>query len=675
MDMTLVEVTNKVQQLRYEINEHNYRYYVLDEPSIPDAEYDRLLRELQELEATYPELISPDSPTQRVGAAPASAFQAVTHKLPMLSLDNAFSSEEVMAFDKRIRERLKRTELVEYCCEPKLDGLAVSLLYENGKFIQAATRGDGYTGEDITNNIRTIRSIPLVLRQQNFPKLLEVRSEVYLAKKDFYALNAYAAEKGEKVFANPRNAAAGSLRQLDARITAQRHLKIFCYGVGYIEKGVLPDNHYAILQQLKDWGFPVTQHLQLAKNIEDCLHYYQSIEQQRQRLPFEIDGVVYKVNSIALQQQLGFVSRAPRWAIAHKFAAQEEITQVETVEFQVGRTGTLTPVARLKPVFVGGVTVSNATLHNMDEVARKDVRVGDTVIVRRAGDVIPEIVSVIQEKRLPNSEPISLPAQCPVCDSDVIKPEGEAAARCMGGLYCAAQRKEAIKHFASRKAMNIEGLGDKLVEQLVELNLIKNVAGIYALTQTQLENMERMGKKSAANLCEAIENSKKTTLPRFIYSLGIREVGEATALNLANYFQQLDALMQADEIILQAVPDIGPIVAANIAAFFQQEHNQEIIAKLLQAGIHWPSVAKRVGQQSLTGQTFVLTGTLASMTREEATAKLQTLGAKVSGSVSAKTSYVVAGSDAGSKLTKAEKLGVKILDEKMFINFLNSFKA
>lgn len=666
-----VKILHKVEKLRTEIDEHNYRYYVLDAPIIPDADYDLLIRELQALEGQYPDLITPDSPTQRVGAAPATTFPPVTHKLPMLSLDNAFTIEELEAFDKRVHDRLKMNAAIEYCCEPKMDGLAVSLLYERGQLVRGATRGDGYTGEDITSNIRTIRSIPLKLYGQGYPKILEVRGEVYLAKQDFEQLNQEALSRNEKVFANPRNAAAGSLRQLDPRITAKRHLNIVCYGVGYVEEGQLPDKQSAVLQQLKKWGLPVTSLLQLAKGAEGCLSYYKSIEQQRAQLPYEIDGVVYKVNSINLQQQLGFVSRAPRWAVAHKFPAQEKLTQVEGIEFQIGRTGILTPVARLRPVIVGGARISNATLHNMDEVERKDVRVGDTVIVRRAGDVIPEIVGVVIEKRPLRTKHIKLPKQCPVCKSEVIKPEEDAAARCIAGLYCAAQRKEAIKHFASRKAMDINGLGDKLVDQLVEKKLIENIADLYQLDKEQLENLERMGSKSAEKLCEAIQESKVTTLPRFLYALGIREVGEATALNLAQHFRELNKLLQADEEILQGVTDIGPVVATNIAAFFRQSHNQEVINKLLSAGVHWPKeLVPAAGTQPLTGKTFVLTGTLTNMTREQATAELQKLGAKVSGSVSKKTAFVVAGSEAGSKLTRAEKLGITILDEQAFLQLL-----
>lgn len=666
-------VLNKIKKLREEIHHHNYRYYVLDDPSVSDAEYDRLMRELEKLETECPDLITPDSPTQRVGVTPSTAFQEVAHKIPMLSLENAFADEEVAAFDRRIHERLENDATIEYCCEPKMDGLAISLMYENGVLTQAATRGDGYTGEDVTANIRTIRAIPLHLQGKNYPKELEVRGEVYMSKKDFIALNKLADELGEKVFANPRNAAAGSLRQLDPKITSQRHLKFFCYGVGVIADHHVPKKQFELLTQLREWGLPVSNLIEVVQGVQGCIAYYQNIAKLREQLPFEIDGVVYKVNRFDLQKELGFVSRAPRWAVAHKFPAQEELTQIEMVEFQVGRTGTLTPVARLKPVFVGGVTVSNATLHNMDEVERKDIRVSDTVIIRRAGDVIPEVVSVVTAKRPTHAKKIVLPKHCPVCHSDVIKPEGEAAARCSGGLYCSAQRKEAIKHFASRKAMDIEGLGDKIIEQLTDEKLIKNVADIYMLTQTQLENLERMGAKSAQNLLEAITKSKKTTLQRFIYSLGIRDVGEATALNLAQHFGDLQKIMQADEETLQTVSDIGPVVAANVAAFFKQSHNLEVIERLIEYGLHWPAITPdSEGEKPLIGQTFVLTGTLESMKRDEATAALQKLGAKVSGSVSKKTSYVVAGSEAGSKLANAEKLGVKVLGEKDFLRILKS---
>ena len=660
----------RIAALREQINHHNYRYYVLDEPEIPDAAFDRLLRELQGLEAQHPALITPDSPTQRVGAAPISEFGEVTHSMPMLSLGNAFGEDEVTAFDRRIREGLELAE-VEYVAEPKLDGLAVSLRYEDGILVQAATRGDGVTGEDVTHNVRTIESIPLRLVGDGWPAILEVRGEIYMPKAGFAALNARARKKGEKEFANPRNAAAGSLRQLDPRITATRPLAIYCYGVGEVFDDVLPSQHDAVLKRLKTWGLRVSPEVRVVNGIQGLLDYYSGIAAKRDSLPYEIDGVVYKVNSLEQRETLGFVARAPRWAIAHKFPAQEEMTKVLDIEVQVGRTGAITPVARLAPVHVGGVMVSNATLHNEDEVKRKDVRVGDTVIVRRAGDVIPEVVSVVVSKRPQNTVPFEMPRQCPVCGSDVIKPEGEAVTRCSGGLYCGAQRKEAIKHFASRKAMDVDGLGDKLVEQLVDSNIIHDVADLFTLEQSTLVAMERMGDKSAANLIAALEKSKQTTFARFLFALGIRGVGEATAQTLALAFGDLEALQAASEERLQEVPDVGPVVAANIHAFFQQIHNREVIEKLLALGVSWPPVEKPAANaQPLTGQTFVLTGTLSSMSRSEGKKRIQALGAKVAGSVSKKTSCVVAGAEAGTKLTKAEQLGVKIIDEEAFLDLL-----
>ena len=654
----------RIEALRREIREHNYRYYVLDDPSVPDAEYDRLMRELEALEAEHPELVTPDSPTQRVGAEPADRFGEVRHALPMLSLANAFSEDDLHAFYKRIRDRLGIEDEIEFAAEPKLDGLAVSLLYEDGKLVRGATRGDGVTGEDITQNIRTIKTIPLALHGEDWPRLLEVRGEVYMPRKGFEALNARARERGEKTFVNPRNAAAGSLRQLDPRITAERPLAMFCYGVGKVEGAALPDRQSAILERLQDWGLRVCPERDVVTGPAGCLDYYRRIGAQRDRLPYEIDGVVYKVNRLDLQDDLGFVSRAPRWAIAHKFPAQEEITILRDVEFQVGRTGALTPVARLEPVFVGGVTVSNATLHNMDEIERKDVHIGDTVIVRRAGDVIPEVVGVVAERRPPDARPVTMPAECPVCGSEVVRAEGEAVARCSGGLYCGAQRKEAIKHFASRRAMDIEGLGDKLVDQLVEAGLVDHVDGIYRLTVEQVASLERMGEKSAQNLIHAIDKSRQTTLERFIFALGIREVGEATARALALHFGDLAPLMQADEEALQLVPDVGPIVARHVVSFFHQAHNREVIDRLLAAGIEWETIeVTPAAEQPLAGCTYVLTGTLESMTRDEAKARLMALGAKVSGSVSKKTTAVIAGAEAGSKLAKAEALGVTVLDE------------
>ncbi len=666
----------RINELRDSINYHNHRYYVLDDPEIPDAEYDRLLRELQQLEEQHPELITSDSPTQRVGAQPISAFGEVAHKVAMLSLGNAFEDEEVSAFDRRVREGLDTEKEIEYVAEPKLDGLAVSLRYEDGLLVQAATRGDGVTGEDVTHNVRTIESIPLKLIGNDWPAVLEVRGEIYMPKAGFEKLNERAREKGEKEFANPRNAAAGSLRQLDPRITATRPLTMYCYGVGEVALDTLPKQHDAILQQLKSWGLRVSPEVKVVQGVQGLLDYYQAIGDKRNALPYEIDGVVYKVNDLVQRDILGFVSRAPRWAIAHKFPAQEEMTRVLDIEVQVGRTGAITPVARLEPVYVGGVTVSNATLHNEDEVRRKDVRIGDTVIVRRAGDVIPEVVSVVLSKRPADTQSFTMPTHCPVCGSDVSREEGEAVARCDGGLYCGAQRKEAIKHFASRKAMNIDGLGDKLVEQLVDQGLIDDAADLFKLEQSQLSAMERMGEKSAANIITALEKSKNTTFARFLFALGIREVGEATAQTLALEFGNLDALMAASEEALQEVPDVGPVVAAHIHNFFQQTHNKDVIAKLLAAGITWPTVEKpKADAQPLAGQTYVLTGTLTSMSRSEGKERLQALGAKVAGSVSKKTNCVIAGAEAGSKLAKAESLGVEVLDEEGFLGLLERYES
>ncbi len=670
--MSSKSVQKEIEKLREQIDEHNYRYYVLDDPIISDAEYDALFLQLKKLEAAHPEFVTPDSPTQRIGAAPLKKFAEVQHAIPMLSLDNAFTDEDIRAFDQRIRDRLKTSATIEYCCEPKLDGLAVSIRYEKGHLVQAATRGDGATGEDVTENIKTIRMVPLKLRGEA-PRIVEVRGEVYIPLKGFERLNAQAEKKGEKIFANPRNAAAGSLRQLDSRITASRPLEIFCYGVGVVEGMKLPATQRGILQWLAEMGLRVSAFVEAVKGVEQCLDYYRRMGEQRDKLPFEIDGVVYKVNSLAEQEKLGFVTRAPRWAIAHKFPAQEATTTIEAVEFQVGRTGALTPVARLKPVHVGGVTVSNATLHNMDEIKRKDIHIGDIVMVRRAGDVIPEIASVVKARRPHDVKKIVLPKHCPVCHSLVEQVEGEAVARCTGELVCPAQRKEIIRHFASRRAMDIEGLGDKLVDQLVDERLVASVADIYHLTQEQLENLERMGEKSAQNLLEQIEKSKSTTLARFLYALGIREVGEATAKQLALHFRTLPALQAASEEALQSVPDIGPVVAQHIANFFREAHNREVIHKLIKAGVHWPAV-KAAENLSLAGKTFVLTGTLRDMTREEAKERLEKLGAKVAGSVSSKTSYVVVGVDPGSKLDKARELGVEVIGDEEFHRFLKKYE-
>jgi DNA ligase (NAD+) len=661
-------IAAQIEALRSQIEFHNRQYYVYDAPSIPDVEYDRLMRELQALEAEHPDLITADSPTQRVGDVPLAGFAEVAHRVPMLSLDNAFDEMEMSEFERRIRDRLKldAAREIAYQAEPKLDGLAINLRYEAGKLVQGATRGDGSRGEDVTLNLRTIKAIPLKLDGDDWPKVLEVRGEVFMPRKGFEALNQRAREAGEKTFVNPRNAAAGSLRQLDPRLTAQRPLSFYAYGFGEISSDPLAGTQSACMQKLQDWGLPLSPLARVVKGIEGCLGFYREIMQKRDGLPYDIDGVVYKVDELALQSALGFVSRAPRWAIAYKFPAQEEMTRVEAIEFQVGRTGAITPVARLQPVFVGGVTVSNATLHNMDEVERKDVRPGDTVVVRRAGDVIPEVVSVVDPNRPGRGEKVTRPLRCPVCQSEIEQPEGEAIARCSGGLFCPAQRKEALKHFASRKAMDIEGLGDKLVEQLVDLGLVNNPADLYSLTLEALSGLERMAEKSAQNLLDALNKSKQTSLARFLYALGIREVGEATAKALAGHFGNLDAIRAADETRLQETPDVGPVVAAHIVAFFRQAHNREVIAALIDgegANIHWPDIeVPPADAQPLRGKTFVITGTL-SRSRDEIKAELEALGAKVSGSVSKKTDYLVAGEAAGSKLSKAHDLGVNVLDE------------
>ncbi len=666
-------VIQEAQQLRADLNLHNHRYYVLDEPSIPDAEYDRLFQRLKTLEEAHPELITSDSPTQRVGGSPISGFGEVAHEIPMLSLDNVFNEEELIDFDRRVRERLGVRDNVEYACEPKLDGIAVSLLYEKGVLVRGATRGDGTTGEDITHNVRTIPSIPLRLFGDAIPERLEVRGEIYMPKAGFADLNKRAELSGEKRFVNPRNAAAGSLRQLDARITATRPLEMCCYGIGVMSGGELPPTHTDMMQQLSRWGLKINGELKVATGDQGCLEYYQNMAEKRNSLPYEIDGLVFKVNKYSLQQRLGFVSRFPRWAIAHKFPAQEEITQIEKIEFQVGRTGAVTPVARLTPVFVGGVTVSNATLHNMDEIERLGVQVGDYVIIRRAGDVIPQVVSVVLDKRPNSASSVEMPEHCPVCSADIERIEGEAVARCSGGLSCAAQRKEALRHYASRKAMDIEGLGEKLIDTLVDKELLNSITDIYHLKHDDIANLERMGDKSASNLLSAIEQSKQTQFSRFIYALGIREVGEATARNLALSFGFLDSLMQADEEQLQAVPDVGKIVAHHIYTFFRQPHNVEVIASLREAGVVWPEEAPVIADDlPLKDKVYVLTGTLETMGRDEAKEKLQALGAKVTGSVSKKTDCVVAGPGAGSKLTKAESLGIPVLDEQGLIGLLES---
>ncbi len=661
----------EIDELRKQIGYHSYRYYALDNPEITDAEYDRLMRRLQELEAQYPESITPDSPTQRVGSAPLTAFQTVVHEMPMLSLDNAFSDEELLAFNQRILDRLKISGDIEYACELKLDGIAVSLLYRDGVLVRGATRGDGTNGEDITQNVRTINSIPLRLQGEGYPTLLEVRGEIYMPKAGFNALNDKARAAGEKLFVNPRNAAAGALRQLDSKVTASRPLEMCAYSVGWVDGGSLPDTHSGILSALKTWGFLTNRETAVAASIQQAMEYYRRIGEKRDSLAYDIDGIVFKVNSRNLQDQLGFISRAPRWAIAYKFPAQEESTTLLEVEFQVGRTGAVTPVARLQPVFVGGVTVSNATLHNRDEIQRLGLKVGDTVIVRRAGDVIPQIVQVIDAKRPVDAREIVFPEFCPVCNSPVETVADEAVARCSGGLVCAAQRKEAIKHFAARKAMNVEGLGDKLVEQLVDLGLVNTLADIYNLSREQLAGLDRMGEKSADNILLALENTKKTTLAKFIFALGIREVGEATARNFANYFGSFEALAAADEESLQKVPDVGPVVAHFVAEFFSQESNREAVDKLRAAGIYWDNIEVASAEAlPLNGLTYVLTGTLEALSRDDAKAHLLALGAKVAGSVSAKTDYVVAGPGAGSKLAKAEELGLKVMDEAVLLELL-----
>lgn len=661
----------EIDELRKQLGYHSYRYYALDNPEITDAEYDRLMRRLQELEAQYPESITPDSPTQRVGSAPLTAFQTVVHEMPMLSLDNAFSDEELLAFNQRILDRLKISGDIEYACELKLDGIAVSLLYRDGVLVRGATRGDGTNGEDITQNVRTINSIPLRLQGEGYPTLLEVRGEIYMPKAGFNALNDKARAAGEKLFVNPRNAAAGALRQLDSKVTASRPLEMCAYSVGWVDGGSLPDTHSGILSALKTWGFLTNRETAVAASIQQAMEYYRRIGEKRDSLAYDIDGIVFKVNSRSLQDQLGFISRAPRWAIAYKFPAQEESTTLLEVEFQVGRTGAVTPVARLQPVFVGGVTVSNATLHNRDEIQRLGLKVGDTVIVRRAGDVIPQIVQVIEAKRPVDAREIVFPEFCPVCNSPVETVADEAVARCSGGLVCAAQRKEAIKHFAARKAMNVEGLGDKLVEQLVDLGLVNTLADIYNLSREQLAGLDRMGEKSADNILLALENTKKTTLAKFIFALGIREVGEATARNFANYFGSFEALAAADEESLQKVPDVGPVVAHFVAEFFSQESNREAVEKLRAAGIYWDNIEVASAEAlPLNGLTYVLTGTLEALSRDDAKAHLLALGAKVAGSVSAKTDYVVAGPGAGSKLAKAEELGLKVMDEAALLELL-----
>lgn len=668
------EVHQHYQRLKSELNQHNHAYYVLDDPSIPDSHYDRLMAELQAIEQQYSQLRTPDSPSQRVGGMALDSFSQVRHEVPMLSLDNAFSDAEMIDFDRRIKDRinLDSSQKLTYACEPKLDGVAVSLIYQKGLLIRGATRGDGSIGEDITANVRTIKSIPLSLHGDIFPELLEVRGEIYMPRDGFNHFNKKALESGDKPFVNPRNAAAGSLRQLDSKITATRPLEMCAYSVGQYQGDQKPDSHFAMLNMLGTLGFKINQHIKQVEGIEALEDYYQQLAQLRDKLDYDIDGIVYKVNDFKLQQRLGFVAKAPRWAIARKFPAQEEMTRLLDVEFQVGRTGAVTPVARLEPVFVGGVTVGNATLHNADEINRLGVCVGDTVIVRRAGDVIPQIVKAVVEKRPEGAQPILFPERCPVCQSSVKRVEGEAVARCTGGLFCGAQTKEAIKHYASRKAMDIDGIGDKLVDALVDNELIYSVADLYELKLEKLINLERMAQKSAENLLNSIEASKQTTLPKFLFSLGIREVGEATAQTLANNFGTLDKVIEASVEQLLEVEDVGPVVARHIVDFFRNPDNLSIVEAIRNSGVQWKDIDQTAQSLPLKGQTWVLSGTLETMSRAEAKDRLQQFGAKVSGSVSAKTHAVVAGPGAGSKLNKAQSLDIQILTEESLIVFLDN---
>jgi len=671
----------RARELRAEIERHNHAYYVLDAPTVPDAEYDRLFRELQTLEQQYPELLTPDSPTRRVGAPPLKAFPPHVHGVPMLSLNNAFAAAEVEAFDQRVRDGLETIAAVDYAVEPKFDGLAISLTYEDGVFARGATRGDGATGEEVTHNLRTLQDIPLRLAGGGWPALIEIRGEVLMFRADFAEMNARQRERGDKEFANPRNAAAGSLRQLDSRVTAGRPLHFFAYGVGAGAEQLDVATHGKLMDLLAAWGFPVAVERRVVQGAGGLLAYFAEIGARRQGLAYDIDGVVYKVNKLSAQARLGFVSRAPRFAIAHKFPAEEALTEVLAIDVQVGRTGAVTPVARLRPVFVGGVTVTNATLHNEDEVRRKDVRVGDTVIVRRAGDVIPEVVAIVLEKRPtrdllgggPLHPPFAMPATCPECGSTIAKGIDEAVARCSGGLYCPAQRKQALLHFAARRAMDIEGLGDKLVDQLVDAELVHSPADLFTLSVETLAGLERMGEKSAQNLVAAIAQSKQTTLARFVFALGIRNVGEATARELAKHFGSLDALLAADAEALQQVPDVGPVVAASIADFFAEAHNREVIATLRTAGVTWPEGESTPGgRHPLAGKTLVLTGTLPTLKREEAKVLIEAAGGKVAGSVSKKTDYVVAGEEAGSKLVSARDLGIRVIDQAELLNLLDT---
>lgn len=668
-------IETQLEHLREKLREYEYHYHVLDNPLVPDAEYDRLMNELKNLEWQHPELITSDSPTQRVGAKPLDGFAQITHETPMLSLDNAFSDDDLTGFLRRIEDRIAiNSNQIEFCCEPKLDGLAVSILYVDGVLTQAATRGDGTTGEDITANIRTIRNIPLKLKSSNPPHRLEVRGEVFMPQQGFEQLNEKALAKGEKTFANPRNAAAGSLRQLDPKITRQRPLMLNAYNIGVYESDdELPTTHFDRLQWLKTLGIPVNAEITLATGSQALTAFYQKIQAKRSSLGYDIDGTVLKVNKIVLQEQLGFISKAPRWAIAYKFPAQEEMTILNDVEFQVGRTGAITPVAKLEPVFVAGVTVSNATLHNGDEIERLGIAIGDTVIIRRAGDVIPQIVGVVAERRLDNAKKIAFPTACPVCNSAVVRVEGEAVARCTGGLFCGAQRKEALKHFVSRKAMDIDGVGEKLIEQLMERELIRTPADLFKLDHTTLMRLERMGEKSANNALQSIEKAKNTTLARFLFALGIRDVGESTAQNLANHFGTLDAIRQADLDTLKQVQDVGEVVANRLFQFWQEPHNIEVVEDLIAQGVKWQDVVpQEIADNPLKDKTVVLTGTLTQLTRDQAKSLLQKLGCKVSGSVSSKTDYLIAGEKAGSKLAKAQELGVKILSEDELIGYFTT---
>ena len=676
METTPDSVAILYQQLKDELNQHNHRYYVLDDPSVPDSEYDRQLRKLSEIEGRYEGLITDDSPSQRVGGIALESFSQIKHVVPMLSLDNAFNDVELQEFERKVKDRLNystsdNSQKIEYACEPKLDGAAVSLLYKKGSLVYGATRGDGSVGEDITANVRTIKSVPLKLQGDNIPELLEVRGEIYLPRAGFDRLNAAAIRAGEKTFVNPRNAAAGSLRQLDSKITASRPLEMCAYSVGQYKSDLKPETHKGMLEALGGWGFKINPFVEALTGIAACEDYYQRMAEQRDQLPYDIDGIVYKVNSLKLQSRLGFVAKAPRWAIARKFPAQEEMTRLLDVEFQVGRTGAITPVARLEPVFVGGVTVSNATLHNRDEIDRLGLRIGDMVVIRRAGDVIPQIAKVVVEKRPLEARLIEFPIRCPVCQSSVQRGEGEAVARCSGGLFCGAQIKEAIKHFASRKAMDIDGLGDKLVELLVDKSVIFSVADLYELQPTQLVDLERMAEKSATNLIAAIDASKDTTLAKFLYALGVREVGEATAQTLANNFGSMEPITHAPVEVLLEIDDVGPIVAKHIVNFFRNPDNLSIISALREAGVHWPDIdLSRQASQPLRGQTWVITGGMETISRAEAKDRLQDLGAKVASSVSAKTTRVVAGPGAGSKLSKALALEVAVMDEAQFLVFL-----